>query len=531
MKIRKIVFCVVILLTACVGIGQPSVTSTPVPYASLVPLPTVQVTVIPKTDRPNIILILTDDLDAKLDTLDYMPNLQKLMIERGLSMKDFFITTPTCCPSRTTFLRGQYTHNHEIYTSSAINGFQKFYLLHHDSSTIATWLDAAGYQTIFLGKYLNGYPIRLDRNYVPQGWDEWYSPGRGKPYTGFNYTLNVNGTLIPFEARPEEYLLDVLTLQMQNFLHDPQRVDAPFFMLFAPYQPHEPATPATRHADLFADIQAPRTESFNEEDVKDKPDNIKYQPLLDSDQLTDMDALYRDRLRSMQSVDEMIAGMFSVLEETGQLDNTYIIFTSDNGYHLGQHRLFAGKGTPYEEDINVPFIIFGPDIPVHAMLDGYLVGNVDIAPTIAELAGVIPPAMVDGRSLLPLFDANPPAPHDWRQAYLIEYYQDDGNEEAGSVKLISADDSEGVLEPADQDQRVQTSPALSYHGLRTDQYLYVEYADGFVELYDMDQDPYQLENIASMADPQLLADLSAWLKALYACKADSCRQIESDSLP
>jgi N-acetylglucosamine-6-sulfatase len=420
MKIRRIVLCFVMLLTACVAIGQPPATSTAVPYASLVPFPTAQVTVVPKTDRPNIILILTDDLDSKLNTLDYMPHLQKLMIKRGLSMKDFFITTPTCCPSRTSFLRGQYTHNHEIYTSSAVGGFQQFYLLQHDSSTIATWLGAAGYQTIFLGKYLNGYPIRLDRSYVPQGWDEWYSPSRGKPYIGLNYTLNANGAQIPFEGQPEEYLMDVLTAQMRTFLRAPERLNAPFFMLFAPYQPHEPAIPAARHADLFADVQAPRTGSFNEEDVLDKPDGVKYQPLLDVDQLNDMDALYRDRLRSMQAVDEMIADMFAVLKNTDQLDNTYVIFTSDNGYHLGQHRLFAGKSTAYEEDINVPFIIFGPDIPKNAVLDGYLVGNVDIASTIAELAGVVPPDIVDGRSLLPLFGANPPAPSDWRQAYLLE---------------------------------------------------------------------------------------------------------------
>jgi arylsulfatase A-like enzyme len=531
MKIRKPLFFAVIFfyLTACLG-SQPA---SPLPnaYASLVPLPTAQVTVLPKSDRPNIILILTDDLDSKLNALDYMPNLRKLMIEHGLSMKDFFITTPTCCPSRTTILRGQYTHNHEIYTSSTVNGFQKFYLLNYDSSTLGTWLGAAGYQTIFLGKYLNGYPIRLDREYVPQGWDEWYSPGRGKPYTGFNYTINANGTLIPYGAQPEEYLLDVLSNQMEAFLRDPQRKDAPFFMFFSTYQPHEPATPATRHADLFGDVQAPRTESFNEEDVLDKPDSIKLKPLLTPDQINDIDDLYRKRLQSMQSVDEMIAGMFSTLEVTNQLDNTYIIFTSDNGYHLGQHRLFAGKSTAYEEDINVPFVVVGPDIPANTVLDGYLVGNVDIAPTIMDMAGVIPPNIVDGRSLLPLFGANPPAPKDWRQAYLLEYYKDSSDDEAASVQLISSDDSSGVLEPPDFDNMLQTPPTLSYHGLRTDKYLYVEYADGFVELYDMKKDLYQLDNIASTADTHLLAKLSVWLKDLYACKVDTCRQIESRPSP
>jgi N-acetylglucosamine-6-sulfatase len=490
----------------------------------LAPLPTAQVTVVPKSERPNIILILTDDLDRRLNSMEYMPNLQKLMVQNGLSFKDFYITTPTCCPSRTTILRGQYTHNHEIFTSSAVNGFQRFYLLNYDSSTLATWLQAVGYQTIFLGKYLNGYPIRLDREYVPQGWDEWFSPGRGKPYTGFNYTLNVNGTLISVDDKPEHYLLDILSTQMDEFIRAPERADAPFFMFFAPYQPHEPAIPAPRHEGLFADLQAPRTDSFNEAEVSDKPDGVKFQPPLTADQIDDMDELYRDRLRSLQSVDEMIATMFSALEASGQLDNTYVIFTSDNGYHLGQHRLFAGKSTPYEEDINVPFVIFGPDIPADTVLDDYLVGNVDIAPTIAELAGVIPPSMLDGRSLLPLFGADRPADEDWRQAYLLEYYKS-GSEEDESA------DADGVLEPPDLDGTLQTSPTLAYHGLRTDRYTYVEYANGFVELYDMHNDPYQLENIASSADPRLMTILSAWLKDLYACKLDSCREIESRSLP
>ncbi len=523
MQIRRFVYLIIILLcvTACMG---PQMTGTPEAYASLVSLPTAQVTVIPKDDRPNIILILTDDLDRRLNSMEYMPNLQKLMVEHGLSMKDFFITTPTCCPSRTTILRGQYTHNHEIFTSSAVNGFQKFYLLNYDSSTLATWLQAAGYQTIFLGKYLNGYPIRLDRTYVPQGWDEWFSPGRGKPYTGFNYTLNVNGTLIPVDDKPEHYLLDVLSTQMDEFIRAPERASAPFFMFFAPYQPHEPAIPAPRHENLFADLQAPRTDSFNETNVLDKPDGVKSQPLLTAGQIDDMDELYRDRLRSLQSVDEMIAHMFAALEAADQLDNTYIIFTSDNGYHMGQHRLFAGKSTLYEEDINVPFVIFGPGIPANTVLDGYLAGNVDIAPTIADLAGVIPSSMLDGRSLRPLFGVNPPAPENWRQAYLLEYYKS-GSEEDESA------DADDELEPADAYGTLTISPTLAYHGLRTRQYTYVEYANGFVELYDMSVDPDQLENIASTADPQLVAALSAWLKDLYACKLDSCRQIESRSLP
>lgn len=527
MKFRKI-FLLIFIISYLVGCtSAQSETTTPVAYASRVPLPTAAVTVLPKEDRPNIILILTDDLDSKLGTIDYMPNLQKLMIERGLSMKDFFVTTPTCCPSRTTILRGQYTHNHQIYTSSAIEGFQKFYMLDYDSSTLATWLSAAGYQTIFLGKYLNGYPIRLDRTYVPQGWDEWYSPGRGKPYEGFNYTINANGILVPYGDGPDDYLLDVLSVQMESFLRDPLRVDAPFFMFFAPYQPHEPATPAVRHANLFEGLQAPRTESFNEEDVLDKPDDIKYDPQLTWEQIADLDDLYRKRVQSMQAVDEMIVRLFGVLEETGQLDNTYIIFTSDNGFHMGQHRLVAGKNKPYEEDINVPFVIVGPGIPEDTVLDGYLVGNVDIAPTIADLAGVIPPPIMDGRSLLALFGPNPPDVSNWRQAFWLEFYDEEDASEAANVQLVGLDNYTGLLEPPDWDSILQRTPYLSFVGLRTREYLYVEYSNGFIELYDLKHDPFEMDNIASTADPQLIAQLSAWLKAMSTCRGDSCRQIES----
>jgi N-acetylglucosamine-6-sulfatase len=517
---------VTVLLAGCNAQIFGAQTATPAAYQTRVPVPTAAVTVLPNEDRPNIILILVDDLDSKLGTLEYMPHLQELMIEQGLVFKDFFVSDPTCCPSRATILRGEYTHNHEIYTSSAVDGFQRFYELDHDSSTIATWLQAAGYRTMYLGKYLNGYPIPVDRTHVPQGWDEWYSPARGKPYTGFDFTLNINGTLVPRGSHPDDYLMDVLSLQAEEFLRAAGQDDAPFFMFMAPYQPHEPAMPAPRHADLFTDLQAPRGGSFNETDVLDKPDYIKYDPLLTAEQIEDIDFLYRRRLQSMQSVDEMIARLFNSLEETGQLDETYIIFTSDNGYHLGQHRLVAGKSTAYEEDINVPFVIFGPHIPSNKIVDGYLVGNVDIAPTIAELAGVMPNHVMDGRSLVPLLTEQSLQTIEWRQAYLIEYYF--GSEtEGNSVQLVALGDPAGILEPADLGDRSQQPPSISYRGLRTKEYLYVEYTGGFIELYDLLQDPLQLENIASLAEPALLAEFSAWLKDLSTCRGDSCVSIES----
>jgi arylsulfatase A-like enzyme len=527
------VFLCFIWLAGCSGpqSNREAPTSIPTPYTIRIPAPTAPVTILPKQDRPNIILILVDDLDSKLGTIEFMPNLQKLMIKQGLSIKDFFVSDTTCCPSRSTILRGQYTHNHQVYTSNPIDGFERFYSLDHDSSTIATWLHAADYQTIYLGKYLNGYPNKSYRTYIPQGWDQWYSPARGKPYVGFNYTLNENGNLVDYVSNPQDYLLDVLSVKMQDFLRDSGRGGKPFFMFFAPFQPHQPANPAPRHANLFESIQAPRTESYNEADVQDKPETIRFDPLLTDPEMQNLDDLYRLRVQSMQSVDEMIANMFKVLEETNQIQNTYIIFTSDNGFHLGQHRLRAGKSTPYEEDINVPFIIFGPGIPANVMIDGYLAGNVDIAATISELAGVVPLATTDGRSLIPLFGVNPPDPSSWRQAYLLEYYADNTTEEGNNVSLISYQDQNGVLEPPDIDNLLSNVPTLSYRGLRTPDYLYVEYANGFLELYDLRKDPSEMVNIAGKVEQDLLDRLSNLLHRLAGCRGASCLQIESGQLP
>jgi arylsulfatase A-like enzyme len=265
-----------------------------------------------------------------------------------------------------------------------------------------------------------------------------------------------------------------------------------------------PVKPARRHEALFPELKAPRTASFNEADVSDKPDWIHYDPLLSEEEIAKMDLEYRLRVQAMQAVDEMIAELITVLKETGQLDNTYVIFTSDNGYHFGQHRLPAGKATPYEEDIRVPFIVRGPGIEPGSTLKGYLTGNVDFAPTIAELAGVVPPVYVDGRSMVGLLNGERPAAGAWRSAYLLEFYG---------------------YNQGDEEQDVP-APNPEYLGLRTNEYLYVEYQGGFIELYDLLADPFEMENIAATADKTVVARLSAQLKALSACTGRQCRELD-----
>ena len=522
---------VMALITGCsVSVPglKPSPTSTSTPPPTLVPL--MDVTVVPKSSRPNILFVLTDDLDAKLGTLQYMPHLQQLMVSQGLMFNDFLIDTPLCCPSRSSFLRGQYVHNHQVYTNGPpLGGFDQFYQLQRENSTLATWLQQAGYRTALFGKYLNGYPYSDNRGYIPPGWTDWLSPVKGSPYKEFNYTLNDNGKFENHGQGQNDYMTDVLSQKADDFIRASASDSRPFFLYLATYAPHEPAVPSPRDANLFANLTAPRTPSFNEPDVSDKPPAMRGDPLLTGAQIANLDQLYRDRVRSMQTVDEMLARLITTLQQTGQLDNTYIIFTSDNGYHLGQHRLMSGKGTAYEEDIVVPLLIRGPNVQAGAALDGYVSGNIDIAPTVTELAGVVPPSYVDGRSLVPLFSAQRPAQSDWRQGYLIEYYGA-GSAESANSSLASYNSLNQLLEPPDLDQFLPAAATPNYLALRTPQYTYVEYQDGFHELYDLKQDPYELNNIASTADPNLLTQFSAWLKALASCSGSSCRTADLNGI-
>jgi len=493
--------------------------------------------VLPKDKRPNIIFIYTDDLDTKLNTIDYMKNLKELMIAHGTSMGDFLITNPLCCPSRTTIFRGQFTHNHQVYNNTPPNGgFVKFNELGISDSTLGIWLQAAGYRTALMGKYLNGFPFSDDRLYIPPGWSEWVSNAKQIPYDEYDYVLNENGSLVVYPPDEVNYFTDVLSRKANDFIQRAAADNVPFFIYLAPVAPHVPATPALRHANLFPSATIPITPSFNEADVSDKPGTMKSNPLLTDGRISTLNEKYRQRIRSMQAVDEMVAGLIKTLEQTNQLENTYIAFSSDNGFHMGQHRLFQGKGTLYEEDITVPLIVRGPGIPEGRSVSGLLAGNVDMASTITDWAGVTPPAFVDGRSLAGVLAGNA-KPADWRQAYLLEVYPEDENAEALEV---SPDDTNGksnvapVISSANILQSMLKFPALAseplapiFSGLRTNQYVYVEHNDGSLELYDLIKDPYELENIAGSASQSLLDTFSAWLKDMSTCSGSSCLLIDS----
>ena len=493
------------------------------------PLPTHKTSFAKPSSPPNIIFVLTDDLDTEYPQgswIDHFPRLRSLLADQGTTFSNFFVSLSLCCPSRTSILRGQYAHNTQIFTNGgAGGGFQKAHDLGHEDSTIATWLQGAGYRTILLGKYLNGYPGNLGKEYVPPGWDEWYS-GERNQYVQFNYELNENGQIVEYGDAPDDYLQDVIRGKATDFIRrETAAADRkPFFMWMPTYSPHQPATFAPRHADAFPDVEAPRPPTFNQEDISGQPSWVQNRPLLNDEQIEQLDALYRKRLQSMLGVEDTVQDIIETLQETGQLDNTYIFFSSDNGFHLGQHRLPAGKNTEFEEDLRVPLIVRGPGVPGGRVLP-HLTLNIDLAPTFAQLAGVSLPEFVDGRSLMPLLGRKPLPVESWRQAFLLEH----GFIQTGDVGRTPAD-APSTVEPPDPFDVAVAQPQMPqpFQGIHTGNFSYVEYQrTGERELYNLVDDPYQQTSIAETADPALVSQLMSWLEALKDCAGADCRAAEN----
>jgi arylsulfatase A-like enzyme len=471
--------------------------------------------------RANILLVLVDDMDMEL--FQHMPKTRRLLAGQGASFDNSFVSLALCCPSRATTLRGQFAHNTGIFTGHwPDGGFMKFYRDGLERSTVATWLQRAGYRTALIGKYLNGYPNdESGRNYVPPGWSHWFSPNGGTPYNQFNYRVNYNGRTLSYGSAPDNHINDVLLAQAKAFLRGAadDTPSKPFFLYLAPYLPHAPATPPQRYASALPGIKAPRTPSFNEADISDKPDWLQYvKPLTAADEV-EIDALYRKRRQSTLALDDFVESLVATLRASGELERTYIFFTSDNGFHQGQHRLKEGKGWLYEEDIRVPLVVRGPGIPAGRVVR-QLAANVDLAPTFADIAGVEPPDFVDGRSLLPLLSG--PAPARWRQSLLLE--SPTSLESSGELGAEA-----GLLEPRDGAEAL-SHPAWKnhlYRGLRTAQgQTFALYDNGDGEFYDLDTDRYQLVNRYKTLRPALKEALTRQLQTLRGAAGQALRNAE-----
>ncbi len=458
-------------------------------------------------DQPNMIFVLTDDLDYA--SAQRMSGINSLLVEEGTSFEEAFVSHPVCCPSRATILTGLYDHNHEVLSNNPPSGgFEKFLSEGHEENSIAVSLQEGGYQTAFFGKYLNGYPSD-DDTHVPPGWNEWYGKLDGQQL--YDYRMNENGEVVSYGSETEDFFTDVLSGQATDFVGRAASDSSPFFMYVAPTAPHGPATPAERHEGEFAEEEGPRPPSFNEEDVSDKPSHVGDSNLLSDEEISEIDDYYRQRLESMLAVDEMVASLVEELEAAGELENTYIFFTSDNGWEGGEHRIPKGKNRPYEESARVPLFVRGPGVPAGSETEKLTI-NTDFAPTFADLAGVEFPS--DGRSFAPLLRGEGPA---WRSSILIERLNtgQSGEEEAN-------DEGKGKGKGKGKADR----GAPPYEAIRTGTHKYIEYENGERELYDLEADPYELDNVYESADPTLVEDLEARLEALRGCSEDGCREAE-----
>jgi arylsulfatase A-like enzyme len=451
--------------------------------------------------RPNIVFILTDDLS--MDLLPYMPQVQALQAD-GMTFHNYFVSDSLCCPSRSSIFTGEFPHDTGVYTNAGpFGGLRAFYNHGDENRTFNVALQRDGYRTAMMGKYINGYlegPNRspIPKTAVPPGWSEWDVAGWG--YREFNYSLNIDGTVHHFGDAPRDYLTDVIARRGVHFINRSAAMDKPFFLELATFAPHTPYVPAPRDAHLFPGLMAPRPPSFDALPT-DPPSWLAGHPPLTDHQIRKIDRVFRRRAQDVQAVDDMINRVRTALQADGLADDTYIVFSSDNGLHTGEYRLTPGKLTAFDTDIHVPLVVTGPDVPVNTTSDA-MTENVDLAETFARMAGTTLDTG-DGHSLLGLIRGD--LPDDWRNAILVEHHGPKPDRD----------------DPDEQDRSSGNPP--SYEAIRTPDFLYVEYQDGEREFYDLRTDVYELDNLAASLSPAELDTLHAELTRFENCHgADAC---------
>ena len=476
---------------------------------------------------PNIVFLLTDDQDVTANSLDYMPNLNKLLRQEGVEFLNYFVPTGLCCPSRSTIIRGQYCHNTKIWDNGDLNndtylsgGFKKAIAEGLENVTIATQMKDAGYETFLIGKYLNGYSD-THAAHVPVGWDHWY----GMTDTSyFGPHFSVQGKLL--KTSKETYQTDFISNMSLSFLKERDR-SKPFFIYIAPFAPHAPSLPAPRHAHLFNNVTAPRYPSYNPSDKLQqmKPSWIKRLPPLDDSQLASIDAFYRNRLRALQAVDEMLENITIFLQEEGIDNDTFIFYMGDNGQHLGDYRLPAGKRQAYDTDIRVPFLVKGPGL-VGGTKVTEVVMSIDLLPTWVEMAqGSLPSTYeIDGKSLIPiLFNQIPPHPqvNTFRSIALAEMFGGSSNMGTRYHGMYGFEKNK-FWNNTYQAIRVINGSDWAANA----NWLYAEWCTGEREFYNVTADPHQVYNIIDEVDPSLLEKLTVVIKQLGKCAGKSCNNID-----
>jgi N-acetylglucosamine-6-sulfatase len=448
--------------------------------------------------RPNIIFILTDDLSLNL--VQYMPHVVKMQ-QDGVTFANYFVTDSLCCPSRSSIFTGRFPHDTGIFRNTGNDGgFLAFHNRHHEQMTFATALATAGYRTAMLGKYLNGY--KPQTNPPEPGWSLWEVAGNGYPQ--FRYDFSDNGKFLRAGNQPSEYLTDVLAAKAVDFVK--QSAGQPFAIEVATFSPHAPYTPAPRDANAFPDLRAPRSAAFNAAPDAAAPAWLHTHPALTDADMAGIDRDFRKRAQSVQAVDKMIGELQEAVAAIGEEKNTYFVFSSDNGYHMGEHRLMPGKMTAFDTDIHVPLIVTGPGVAPGRVVQE-IADNIDLNPTFTEIGAATTAANVDGRSLVPLLHGQTVTA--WRKAALVEHH--------GHLTDRADPDFPGM----------RSGNPPSYEAIRGATWVYVEYDGGEKEYYDRATDPDELHNTyASLPDDQK-ASLHAMVMGLQNCHdAQGCSAVD-----
>jgi len=427
---------------------------------------------LPDGKAPNIVLVLTDD--QRYDEIERMPTVMSEIVAKGTNYTDAIATTPLCCPSRASFLSGQYTHNHRVLTNKPPKGgYPRF----DGEHSLPVYLQEAGYTTSHIGRYLNYYgnPEQgTDAYEIPPGWDDWHAPVLHTEFRMYGITLNENGALVDYSEEPADYHTDVLARLGSAYIREAAAEERPFYLEVTPLAPHDEGVlehedvprnprPAPRHEGEFEGEPLERLPSFDEEDVSDKGSRFDGEERLDAEEIDYIEQLSVSRSESLLAVDDLVGDLLEELEAAGELDETVFVFASDNGFLLGEHRL-RGKIEPYEESLRIPLAIRGPGFAAGAE-ESRLVANIDFAPTVLALAGGEARHEMDGLALT----------------------------EAG----------EDLLERR-PGLAIESYENPSFKGVRTSRFSYFRLGRG-IELYDLERDPFQLENV--LEDPDYAEDL------------------------
>ena len=501
--------------------------------------------------QPNVLVVMTDDVPY--GDLQLMPSYQRLK-RLGTTFTRAYASYPLCCPARATLLTGQYAHNHGVKSNffATGGGFDGF---DGQDDILPTWLQEAGYRTAFVGKYLNEYGGR-DRDLIPPGWDDWHGLVDYSTYNYFNWAVNHNGSLdyygdrdyidalielarltatdaagTPAQAlarsieiydpiedigseNQDDYQPDATGEFANDALERAMEGEKPFFLYYAPIAAHRETDyeefggirdipleadprPPERYEDTYDHVELPRDPSFNEEDVSDKPEGVSGRDPISDERIDEMTADYRGALGALRAADDGLARMLDTLEESGELDDTIVIYTADQGFMQGQHRIDDHKYIPYEPSIRLPLVIAGPGIPKGEQVDG-LVAAQDMTATIVDAAGAKAGRDADGVSLLPHVQGKRLPDRE----ILLEALAPTVEFEIGNEAIDAQ---------------------VPYFGLRTERYKYISWSFGDEELYDLQKDPYELENVAEKRGyADVRERLAERAKELSACAGPSC---------